>query len=133
MEYTGTKLMKWQKIIVDDSVKLAVKFIKNKYNIDESLFDLVTIHFSNTCRFAKYKSGYGVIRINLKDKDVLLYDKKSLGSYNTQIRNVGYKISWTCQIIHELTHFIQDLENRCFSEVETTQNELEYLREYDII
>ena len=42
-------------------------------------------------------------------------------------RYEGYKTS----LIHELTHFIQYLQKRTYSEVETTKNELEYLLELD--
>ena len=34
-------------------------------------------------------------------------------------------------LIHELTHFIQYLQKRTYSEVETTKNELEYLLEIE--
>jgi TATA-box binding protein (TBP) (component of TFIID and TFIIIB) len=38
--------------------------------------------------------------------------------------------SITLQAIHELTHHIQHDQNRKYSEVETTLNEIEYAKEY---
>ena len=132
MKITGTKLARWQKNILDKSISDEVDFIYNKYNFDKSLFDLITLRCSTSCRFAKYNKGIGLVRVDLKDTTVRLYNKKTLGVYNTNIKSVGSKISWTCQLIHELTHFVQDLEERCFSEVETTQNEIEYLRSINV-
>lgn len=125
------KLPKWQQKVILQAVKDAETFISNKYNID--CFDLVTLQPSNTCRFAKYSPSVGKIRLELKRDTIHLYERKTLGKYQTTIKSVGFLVSYTSQLIHELTHFIQDLENRCFSEVETTQNELEYLKSINII
>jgi len=120
------KLPKWQQPIVKNSVDIAEHYIRCKYGVD--CFDLVTLKCSNTCRFAKYTPGYGHIRLDLKRNYIELYTMKSIGSYNKRINHCGLETSYICQLIHELTHFVQDIENRCFSEVETTKNELEYLK-----
>lgn len=125
MKTIGVKLNKWQQPIMDQAIVDSLKFIKDKYNVDVS--DLATLKYSNTCRFAYYQHNKGIIRIDLKRTFVKLYSRKTLGEYETQLDSLGYKISWTCQLIHEFTHLIQDIDNRCFSEVETTQNEIEYL------
>jgi len=125
------KLPKWQQPIVERSIITAEQFIKDKYDID--CFDLVTLKCSNTCRFAKYMIGDGLIRLDLKRNYIKLYERKTLGVYKANIDNVGLETSYTCQLIHELTHFIQDIEDRCFSEVETTKNELQYLKSIGII
>jgi len=131
MNLNINKLPKWQQKVILQAVKDAETFISNKYNID--CFDLVTLQPSNTCRFAKYTYGTGIIRLDLKRDFVKLYDRKTLGNYQTKFNSVGFLVSYTSQLIHELTHFVQDLEDRCFSEVETTQNELEYLKNINII
>jgi len=125
--YNITKFPKWQQRVIKEASEIAENFITKKYNIDNDIFELVELRISNTCRFAKYNTGYGKIRLNGKLNFVNLYDKKSIGSYKKIISSIGYKVSYICQLIHELTHFVQDLEDRCFSEVETTQNEIEYL------
>ena len=132
MKITNTGLAKWQSKLLNESIEIAEKFICDKYKLDKSMLDLVSLRCSNTCRSAVYYHGYGEIRLDLKTIDVRLYKKKTLGEYQTHIRSVGSKISWTCQLIHELTHFIQDLEGYCYSEVETTKNELEYLNSIGI-
>lgn len=124
------KLPKWQQRVISQAVSISETFIKEKYNID--CFDLITLKPSNTCRFAKYTFGTGLIRLDLKSDSVILYEKKSIGEYNSHIKSVGFLVSYTCQLIHELTHFMQDLEGRCFSEVETTKNEIEYLKSINI-
>lgn len=53
-------------------------------------------------------------------KELMLYEKKSIGKYKLKL-NVGNKIQMSCALIHELTHHIQFLEGRIFSEVETTK------------
>ena len=133
MKITGTKLAKWQVPLLNEAISNATSFLSNRYDINKDTLDLATIRCSNSCRFAKYTRGYGIIRINLPSKDIYLYDKKSLGKYNTKIKSVGYKVSWTCQLIHELTHLIQDLKGEGFGEVEPTRNELDYLKSIGIV
>ena len=70
------------------------------------------------------------IKIGLRGCDVFKSYCRKL-DYLTPIggiptnRYVGYRRT----LIHEITHFIQYLQKRTFSEVETTKNELEYLIE----
>lgn len=58
-----------------------------------------------------------------------LYNKKSLGIKNTTIY-VGSEVQMMCALIHELTHHVQyERKERIGNELDTTANELAYLRE----
>jgi hypothetical protein len=46
--------------------------------------------------------------------------------------NVGNYVQIICALIHELTHHIQYNEKRKSSELETTHNEVEFLRRHHI-
>jgi len=119
------------------------RWLENKYdglteNKEWNDFGLKDIHFS--------KSGFGScfyqephervrskgkrIRIGLRGCDLFKTYLRKL-EYLTPISGIptnrydGYRRT----LIHEITHFIQYLQKRTFSEVETTKNELEYLIE----
>jgi len=101
-------------------------------------FNLNDIHISKngkgSCFYQKpnerVKSKGKRIRIGLRGCDLFSTYLRKL-PYLSPIggipipRYLGYRHS----LIHELTHFIQFLQKRTFSEVETTKNELEYLIE----
>ena len=78
-----------------------------------------------------YYNKNGNVAIAVRHK-LHLYNKQTVGlTTPKQGLAVGYVIGTTCAIIHELTHYIQGMEGRKFSEVETTQNEIDYLKEKD--
>lgn len=63
-----------------------------------------------------------------------LYEKNSLGRYRQGV-NVGYLVAMASGIVHELTHHVQfrrgpefNKLNVSYSELETTANELEFLK-----
>lgn len=59
-----------------------------------------------------------------------LYDKKSLGIKKNVCR-VGYDVQIVCALIHELTHHVQyEIGIRIGNELDTTANELEYLKQF---
>lgn len=116
---------KWQQRVIAEAVKQAEDFICSLYDVD--CFDLVTLKTSRSCYQAKYYPGYGLIKIDIERNEVYLYNIKIFGSYRTYIPATGYLISYTTQLIHELTHFVQDLGNKKFHEYETTLNEIDYL------
>lgn len=132
MQITGAKLTKWQEKLLTQAIQISADFIQQKYHLEIDIKELITIRCSNTCRFAYYTQGKGLIRLNLKATSIRLYDKKTLGNYPTQVKG-GFLHSYVCQLIHEMTHLVQDIEDRCYSEVETTRNELEYLRSINLI
>lgn len=70
--------------------------------------------------------------INIKVGTLLvLYNRKSVTlTTPEQGLNVTVHISLMCAYIHELTHHIQFLQGRRYSEVETTMNEINYLKEF---
>ena len=78
-----------------------------------------------------YYKKYGNVSIAVRHK-LHLYNKQSIGlTTPKEGLNVGYVIGTTCAIIHELTHYVQGKEGRKYSEVETTINEIDYLKEAD--
>jgi hypothetical protein len=64
--------------------------------------------------------------------DLYLYDKKSLNVSKkaTTGLKVGREIQILCALVHELTHHAQYELNLNRGELETTRNELEYLKEF---
>ena len=76
---------------------------------------------------AKYTKP--VVQIDMRNM-LYLYDMKSLKIKETT-RFVGWRIQTECALIHEMTHHLQyELGRRKGSELETTKNELEYLKKY---
>jgi len=127
----------------EEGLQECKRWLENKYdglteNKEWNDFGLKDIHIS--------KSGFGScfyqephervrskgkrIRIGLRGCDLFKTYLRKL-EYLTPISGIptnrydGYRRT----LIHEITHFIQYLQKRTFSEVETTKNELEYLIE----
>jgi hypothetical protein len=117
-------------------------WLENKYdglteNEEWNEFGLKDIHIiCNGKRCGHYPKGSPRymngkrIKIGLRRCDFYLSYCKKL-EYLSPIGGIpidrydGYKVC----LIHELTHFVQQLQNRNNSEKETTKNELEYLIE----
>ncbi len=120
---------KWAKSKIEESIKKGSDWISKKYpHID---FSKVKMNISMTRNRSLYYSSDGSIAIRVREK-LHLYQKKNVGlTTPPQGLNVGYVIGTTTAIIHELTHYVQGIEGRLMSEVETTQNEVDYLREVD--
>lgn len=120
---------KYLRKAIDQAVLNAVKFFEDYYpKFSMSKFDGITVKLSKTCSFAYYDETKGVIRI---DQNRLLwhtYIRKTVGVYAFNIKHVDLIASITVQLIHEMTHHIQHCEDRKFSEVETTKNEIEWMR-----
>ena len=57
------------------------------------------------------------------------YKRKTIGAMAR-----GIKVSWnlhrTLILVHELTHYVQMVEKRKYSEIETTLNEIRYVEKY---
>lgn len=121
------KLPKWQVILVHDAITESARFIKDKYNVDFYKTD-VKIKVSNTCRRSLYYHN-GHIRLNGKSRTWVTYKKKTIGVYSDHII-LGLPLSYIVNLIHELTHLIQNIQMRKYSEVETTLNEIEYIRQF---
>lgn len=111
---------------VANAIEKATAFLKERYpNLS---FDGVSINFSNTRHGSYFYHSDASINVCAKDK-IFLYKKATceLTSPPDGL-NTGCEIQTTCAIIHEITHYIQWLEKRKYSEVETTQNEIDYLK-----
>lgn len=115
---------------IERAIPKAEAFIKAKYphiNIDE-----VKVNFSNTRNGSNYihaqNGATEFINIGTRTK-IYLYKRVSCGLTSPHDGlNVGSELQIICSLIHELTHFIQGVEKRLYSEVETTENEIEYLK-----
>lgn len=122
-------LPKWVKPKIEESILKAYEWMIKKYpHID---FSKVKMNMSMTRRRSLYYHSDGSIEISVRPT-LHLYKKKTVGlTTPPKGLNVGYVLGTTMGIIHELTHYAQGIENRTMSEVETTQNEVDYLKEVD--
>ena len=84
-------------------------------------------YFPNQLENAKYMAPNVCISTSAT---LRLYDKKSLGIKKTSVFT-GSEIQIVCALIHELTHHVQYETNvRKGNELDTTANELEYLKQF---
>ena len=119
--------MKQQKVF-KEAFHVALKFIIEKYG---NLNWDVEIKLSNTCRFSKHaywrkRDRPCIIRINGRRRKWYSYNRKTVGAMANGIP-ISQKTAYTLSLIHELTHHVQYLQERQFSEVETTRNEIEFV------
>jgi hypothetical protein len=123
----------WLKSAINDALPMASEYLIGKYG---NIFAGVNVIFQpNACRsryFANKSKPHKVFgnepvaTISCRS-ELLLYKKKSLGDYKENVM-VGPKIQIACAIIHELTHHYQHVHNLPTGELETTANELEFLK-----
>lgn len=129
MKYTCNKtLPKWERGQIPIWLAQAEDFLRKRYpHVD--YFDQLDLNFSKTRRGSLYYPGDNAIKIGIHAK-LLLYKRKTCTHYAPEGGlSVGEAINTICGIIHECTHAIQKAENRVASEVETTQNEIDFLKE----
>lgn len=114
-------------------VEKALTWMKSKY--PDVNFDNVEYIFSssyNRSRYFRNQSGgkYQMPTACISTRaELWLYDKKSLGIKKTHLF-VGCQVQMICALIHELTHHVQYEQGiRIGNELDTTRNELEYLKE----
>jgi hypothetical protein len=112
----------------------AIEFMKELYPTVD--FDGINIFFSyirtnSVFTYKKTSSTYNKITIGITYL-FHLYERQG-AELKTPMGGlcVGYDIAIPSQIIHELTHYVQFLEKRRFSEVETTRNEIAFLKKKD--
>lgn len=119
----------WVKPKIDQAIASALQWLRLKYPHIE--FDKAQVNFSMTRNGSIYHGKDGSVAIAVKHK-LHLYNKQTVGlTTPKEGLSVGYVIGTACAIIHELTHFVQGAEKRKYSEVETTQNEIDYLKDSD--
>lgn len=120
---------------INDGIEIAFGFLCAKYGYRFN--DGVMIIQPNAVRsrfFANDKTphrihGFTPVVTIATTANLYLYVKNSLGKYRQGV-NIGYTLGIATSIIHELTHYVQYLDKRSYSELETTANELEFLRTY---
>ena len=136
-----------KKTIIRKSVKTEIKneipfllnkvlnYMKTKY--EDVNFDNAEYIFSagyNRSRYFRNDKGKNTKYSNpnvciCTRAKLMLYDKRSLKKKN-RIVFVGSNIQIESALVHELTHHVQYERNeRCGNELDTTKNELEYLKE----
>lgn len=141
-----------KKQIRSRALKKAVDFLKVKYKNKscQLALDSITIddiQWSSTCKFAKLRSdetqyflncvqfGYARDYKSNKEKPIriqenrnwwITYKRKTIGF--TVDHPVSEVKAIEIQLVHELTHMMQCVEDRGSGEVETTRNELEYVQ-----
>jgi hypothetical protein len=120
---------KWALPKIMESIKLGTEWITKKYpHID---FSKAIVNFSITRNGSNFWSKNGIVNVKVGHK-IQYYIRHTVGLTTPRTGlNVGYVIATTSHLIHELTHYVQGVEGRKFSEIETTQNEIDFLREYD--
>lgn len=126
-------------------IENALEFLLSRYDSEEALnvlsnFGYQDIHWSATCGFPKmrgngfkmWKNGRTYNRGN-RDKPIRIQLNRNYWS-TYERKTVGVQADIKCtesqciefQLVHEITHMIQRAEGRQLSEVETTQNEIDY-------
>lgn len=117
-----------------ECVKVAWKWIlKNYPNFRGYL--LPPFRFSYQARFDKcqwgnsrYFKGNFYIRLHKrKTGNWLTYEMKTIGKFADVKAKKQERM--TLALVHELTHYVQYLQNRTLSEVETTKNEIAFAKE----
>jgi len=123
----------WLKSAIDTAVPQAREFLIGKYG---AIFGNVHLVFQpNSCRSRYFRNknkphkvfGHEPVATISCRSQLYLYTKNSLGKYKDGV-NVGPTVQICCAIIHELTHHYQYHVNISRGELETTANELEFLR-----
>ncbi len=107
---------------IEPAIQKAYGFLCAKYGYR---FDDVKLIFTHTANRSKYYNYSKTAKIAMGTR-MWTYDRKTVGVTAHGLM-VGYELATTTAIIHELTHHIQNLEKRKMSEVETTQNEIDYI------
>lgn len=114
--------------------QVALSYMREKYPTVN--FDNVGYIFSasyNRSRYFRNDSNitYSLPNVCISTRAKLyLYEKKSLGIKQTNLF-VGSDVQIVCALIHELTHHAQyETEERVGNELDTTRNELDYLKRF---
>jgi hypothetical protein len=108
------------------AAEFAWQWIQHKYRTTARIPEY---YLSRTGRFPKYQHRLRRVRIVEKRVRWATYIKKRVGVYADWIPCTQFE-SWVLQFVHEFTHAVQGDEHRKYSEVETTQNEIDCAREH---
>lgn len=125
------EMPKW----VWECVEPAWEWICDKYDLDINKVALPCFRWSYNARFDVFYSShhryfYGKPHIRLVQRYWwITYKMKTVGRY-AKVHKPDKRKLKTLNIIHELTHYVQFIQGRQMSEVETTRNELQYAKEF---
>ena len=107
----------------------AMEYLATRYEMTEGLrqhLEETEIWFTNERRSFYYPTKRKIkLALGRGDK-WYTYDRKTVGITSKGIV-VPKLLRITITLIHELTHAVQHFEDRKYSEVETTENEIEYV------
>src|SRR5512140_1631853 len=117
--------MKSKRQVAEDAATRAWEWICKKYDVEAVM---PSYYLSVSGRFPKFLLRKRRVRIAEKRLKWATYVRKRAGAYANWIPCTREE-SWTLQFVHEFTHAIQRDQQRLYSEVETTRNEIEFARE----
>jgi len=127
-------IVNYQRDIFPAQIKIAKDYLRTVYDCPD--FEDLEFILSSNCRGSNYYRNdnsvgkYITPTIRIADDFTLrLYKMKSLKLKRYKLM-VGNYLNIICALVHELTHHIQHNEDRRKGELETTRNEVEFLREH---
>lgn len=132
MYITYRNIVKFQQKQIPEFIIMAQEFLQTIY--DKPDFNNVGYIFSGNLRTSHYfrnedNDKYKMPMVCISNRNrLILYEKKSLKLKNYRI-NPGAIIQMQSALVHELTHHIQYNEERSAGELETTRNEVKFLKE----
>ena len=106
----------------------AMEYLATRYEMTEGLrqhLEETEIWFTNGQGgwYCKHKRK---VKVGIKRDKWYTYKRKTVGKMSLGI-TVPQLLCVTIILLHELTHAVQHFEGRKYSEVETTENEIEYV------
>jgi len=118
-----------------EGIRMGTEFVYEKYG-KETFTDCVLLvrpdarngcYYSNLSPHPKFETN--PVAIISCRTHLYLYEKKRLGKYKQGLC-VGYEICCATCVVHELTHHAQFKRDRSSGELETTANEIEFIRKH---
>ena len=116
----------------DDLKKKAIsrarEYLATRYEMTDDLrkhLDDTEVWFTNG-HGGWYRSERRQVKVGIGRDKWYTYKRKTVGKMSRGI-SVPQLLCVTIILLHELTHAVQHFEGRKYSEVETTENEIEYV------
>ncbi len=112
---------------IDKAIPEALTILTERYTIPAG-HELERFDFSTARRGAHFVPHKNLIELGCNNY-LSTYKRKTVGEY-FEGGKVDLDCALACKIVHELTHWVQYIEGRRYSEVETTENELALIRKF---
>lgn len=110
--------------VIDAAIERAYGFMTARYGYQFNDVDLAFVAASTRGRWKP-----GIVKIPVTH-EFNTYNMATIGVTANRLK-VGYELGTALVIVHELTHHVQFKQRRKLSEVETTQNELDFMTQAD--